>query len=188
MVLAPQPVQSTTGWPPQSQMDYPKGESIGGAPSCCTPKSQSVGGRTSDRSANRACNSKCPPHPFSFPESRTFTCMVCTCVCCCGACCYEGGECTDETEANCAAYGGDWKGKGSQCIDNPCGCTTDDDCCGDYRFTCGGTTYTGYTTAAECASASATICGTSPPVPCFCGDIDPYCCGGTCQNEPCDPT
>lgn len=46
--------------------------------------------------------------------------MACTCSCCCGACCYEGGECTDETEANCAAYGGEFKGKGTTCLTTVC--------------------------------------------------------------------
>lgn len=187
MVLAPQPVQSTTGWPPQSQMDYPKGESIGGAPSCCTPKSQSVGGRTSDRSANRACNSKCPPHPFSFPESRTFTCMTCTCACCCGACCYPDGTCVVTLESECTGVGPVFQGKGTTCSPNPCGCTTDDDCCGgNWKFNYSGTTYGPYATASECSSASSATCSPFPCL-CFCDAIDPYCCGGTCQNEPCEP-
>lgn len=137
MVLAPQPVQSTTGWPPQSQVDYPKGESIGGAPSCCTPKSQSVGGRTSDRSANRACNSKCPPHQFLFPEFGTVTCMGCCYCCetvCCGACCRsDTGECQEIQDWECAMVGGRFFGCGSRCVDyTPCPegepCSEDADC------------------------------------------------------------
>lgn len=118
--------------------------------------------------------------------------MACTCSCCCGACCYEGGECTDETEANCAAYGGEFKGKGTACIDNPCGCTTDDDCCTTgYYFNNGGTISGPYDTGSECAAAALAACTGGDPLvptcPCYCEAIDPYCCGGTCQSEPCLP-
>lgn len=115
--------------------------------------------------------------------------MVCTCTCCCGACCYEGGECTVETEENCAAYGGEWQGKDTTCDPNPCGCVTDDDCCTTgWLYTASGTTYGPFDTEAECtAEANVTCASPSPPCPCFCEATDPYCCGGVCQSEPCEP-
>jgi len=65
--------------------------------------------------------------------------MVCTCACCCGACCYEGGECTVETAANCAAYGGDWQGKGTTCDPSPCECNVE----GENGAQCGQVLYNG---------------------------------------------
>lgn len=131
-----------------------------------------------------------PQPQICSPGTLTF--MACTCACCCGACCYEGGECTDETEANCAAYGGEWKGKETACIENPCGCTTDDDCCGsNWYYTNSGVTNGPYDTASDCAAAALADCAGGDPLtptcPCFCDAIDPYCCSGICQSEPCLP-
>jgi len=112
--------------------------------------------------------------------------MPCTCTCCCGACC-EAGVCSVLLESECTEIGGVFKGKGTTCDPDPCGCVTDDDCCTTgYYFNNGGTLNGPYATALECSSASAAAC--SPiPCPCFCEAIDPYCCGGTCQSEPCEP-
>jgi len=128
-----------------------------------------------------------PPWIFSplWPPG-TLTHMPCTCTCCCGACC-EAGVCSVLLESECTEIGGVFKGKRTTCDPDPCGCVTDDDCCTTgYYFNNGGTLNGPYATALECSSASAAAC--SPiPCPCFCEAIDPYCCGGTCQSEPCDP-
>jgi hypothetical protein len=93
-----------------------------------------------------------------------------------------------ELEEVCAELGGEFQGKGTTCDPNPCGCVTDDDCCTTgYQFTYSGTTYGPYDTRAECETASTATCGPPPTCPCFCSDIDPYCCSGSCQSEPCDP-
>ena len=109
--------------------------------------------------------------------------MTCTCLCCCGACC-DGATCTLTRPEDCT---GTFKGKGEPCEPNPCGCSTDDDCCTTgYYFNDGGTIYGPFDTAAQCASTSYEVCSPFPCI-CYCEAIDPFCCGGTCQSEPCDP-
>ena len=98
-------------------------------------------------------------------------------TCCDGVCCESGEVCCDGI--CCEA--------GQTCVDGVCqeGCVQDADC-QPHFFDCGGVTYGPYEGAVNCAAAAAAICPGPPAASCYAGPLEEkYCCGGTCQDTPC---
>lgn len=138
-------------------------------------------------------------------ENPNLPCCPCGSVCCLG----EGDECCDSAEAppvccrgslGQACCDGVCCNSGEVCCDGICcdagqvcvngvcqeGCTQDADC-QSYYFDCDGVTYGPYEGGVNCAAAAAATCP-GPPVPeCYTVALEEkFCCGGTCQDTPCN--